>query len=493
MTGGPEATLPPAVSIDLERDSLRSYWLARARQHTQDSYAGVQLSKFPEDLRAYEHLLWLAAPDAVIEIGTHFGASALWFRDRLRALQAYGRLSREPRVITIDVDQSHAREAMPVADPDFGRQIILIEGDVRDPAVSGKVADLLGHDARCLVVEDSAHTRETTTAALSAFARFVPPGGFFVVEDGCVDVDAMRADAAWPRGVLPALDDWLETPDGAEFVVRRDLELYGISCHPRGFLQRRDESLEDELRSGLNWMYPWELGTPEPLALLHPELPSVHSTRAELIEDPVREALAAAGPQATAIDLACSEGWFAHRLLDWGAARVVAIDLRDQNVRRARVVRNHLGVSPTKLDVRQGDIYALEPAELGAFDVVLLLGLLYHVEDPVGALRRARALTGSVCVVESQLTRQSSAIHYGWGTSSSDERAEESLAMRIEADALTNPLASAPGVVSLVPNLPALEAMVLGAGFSRIELREARPRHNKQYRDGDRVVLIAWP
>lgn len=65
--------------------------------------------------------------------------------------------------------------------------------------------------------------------------------------------------------------------------------------------------------------------------------------------------------------------------------------------------------------------------------------------------------------------------------------------MRIEADALTNPVASAPGVVSLVPNPPALEAMVLGAGFSRIELREARPHHNKQYRDGDRVVLIAWP
>jgi hypothetical protein len=47
--------------------------------------------------------------------------------------------------------------------------------------------------------------------------------------------------------------------------------------------------------------------------------------------------------------------------------------------------------------------------------------------------------------------------------------------------------------VSLVPNLPALKAMVLGAGFSRIELREARPHHNKQYRDGDRAVLIAWP
>jgi len=38
-----------------------------------------------------------------------------------------------------------------------------------------------------------------------------------------------------------------------------------------------------------------------------------------MIEGPVREALAAAGPEATALDLACCEGWFSHRLLEWGA------------------------------------------------------------------------------------------------------------------------------------------------------------------------------
>lgn len=62
--------LSPKVTVQLERDSLLSYWLSRVRQHTQDSYMGIGLSKFPEDLRAYEHVLWLDAPDTVIEIGT---------------------------------------------------------------------------------------------------------------------------------------------------------------------------------------------------------------------------------------------------------------------------------------------------------------------------------------------------------------------------------------------------------------------------------------
>src|SRR4029077_13049492 len=81
--------LPPEITVDLAED-LRSYWRDRIRQHTRDVYADVRLSKLPEDLRTYEHLLWADRPDTVIEIGTQYGASALWFRDRLRTLQSYG-------------------------------------------------------------------------------------------------------------------------------------------------------------------------------------------------------------------------------------------------------------------------------------------------------------------------------------------------------------------------------------------------------------------
>jgi cephalosporin hydroxylase len=237
--------LPPTVEIDLERDSLRRYWLERARQHTKDTYAGVALSKFPEDLRVYEHLLWLDAPDTVIEIGTYRGASALWFRDRLRTLMHYHRIAQEPRVISVDLDQAPAREALLAADPTYADAIALVEGDVRDPSTAERVAELVGEGRRCFVVEDTEHTYETTAAALTSCARFVPPDGFFVIEDGCVDVDAMRIHQHWPRGVLPALHDWLPTEEGSAFTVRRDLELYGISCHPQGFLQRQDPPATD--------------------------------------------------------------------------------------------------------------------------------------------------------------------------------------------------------------------------------------------------------
>ena len=234
MVPGP---LPPAVQAGLS-ESVRDYWLDRMRQSSEDFYAGIPLAKFPEDLRVYEHLLWNCRPNVVIEIGTWHGASALWFRDRLRTIAAYG-LIRDPRVISVDVETDLARRSLAGIDPDFEREITLLDADVIDPGLPERVAAMLPAEASCLVVEDSRHVYRTTMAALEGFARFVSPGGFFVVEDGCVDVEEMRLGPEWPRGVLPAIRDWLMTDAGSEFECMRSMELYGITCHPEGFLRRR--------------------------------------------------------------------------------------------------------------------------------------------------------------------------------------------------------------------------------------------------------------
>jgi cephalosporin hydroxylase len=231
-----EAGLPSRVELDL-KSSAQQLWLARARQHTTDSYVGIPMAKFPEDLRTYEHLLWQMRANVVIELGSWSGASALWFRDRLQSMHAYGRV-RAPRVISVDLNQREAVAAVAAVDPAYEGTITFLEADVRDQTLPAQVEQQLPEHARCLVVEDSAHVYETTYAALLGFARFVPVGGYLVVEDGCVDVEEMRLDDSWPRGVLPAVADWLASPDGERFKVRRDLELYGMSCHPGGFLQR---------------------------------------------------------------------------------------------------------------------------------------------------------------------------------------------------------------------------------------------------------------
>jgi cephalosporin hydroxylase len=228
--------LPPAVVVQ-PSDSVRQLWMSRMRQCLDDVYAGVSLCKFPEDLRAYEHLMWSAAPQVVIEIGAYGGGSALWFRDRLRTLEAYGKVA-DPLVVSVELDPSPTIRALDGADAEWRSSIRLVAGDVRDPATAQRVAEVVPPGAAALVVEDSAHRYDTTWAALAHFSAFVQPEGFFVVEDGCVDIEELRLADDWPRGVLPALHDWLATEAGQGFRVRRDLELYGLSCSPEGFLQR---------------------------------------------------------------------------------------------------------------------------------------------------------------------------------------------------------------------------------------------------------------
>jgi cephalosporin hydroxylase len=229
----------PAKPIDGRLGQrLKYYWRDRMRIVFEDEYAGIPMIKFPEDLRVYEHLIWESKPSVVIEIGSHQGGSALWFRDRLRTLAAYG-LTSNPQVISIDLTISEAVKNVQSVDPHYAESITFLEADVTEPSLASRVRLLLPGDARCMVVDDSAHTWETTTASLRTFASYVPIHGYFIVEDGSVDIEPMRIDPAWPRGVLPAIEAWLQTKEGSAFTVRRDLERYIVTSHPRGFLQRQ--------------------------------------------------------------------------------------------------------------------------------------------------------------------------------------------------------------------------------------------------------------
>jgi Protein of unknown function (DUF1698) len=45
---------------------------------------------------------------------------------------------------------------------------------------------------------------------------------------------------------------------------------------------------------------------------------------------------------------------------------------------------------------------ATDAATLGRFDVVLYLGVLYHMENPLDAMRRLAAVTGEVAIIETE-------------------------------------------------------------------------------------------
>lgn len=78
------------------------------------------------------------------------------------------------------------------------------------------------------------------------------------------------------------------------------------------------------------------------------------------------------------LDLASLEGLFAIEFALRGA-EVLAIEGREANLEKARFAKDVHGLD--NLDLVLGDVRDLSASEHGTFDVVLCLGILYHLDD----------------------------------------------------------------------------------------------------------------
>jgi SAM-dependent methyltransferase len=114
------------------------------------------------------------------------------------------------------------------------------------------------------------------------------------------------------------------------------------------------------------------------------------------------------------LDLGCNEGGFAIEFALRGAG-VLAIDAREEHVDKTRFARDALGLD--QLEVEHGDVRDLDPARIGEFDVVLCLGVLYHLDVPAAfeLVERVARLTRRLAVIETQigLTRRERVFYGG--------------------------------------------------------------------------------
>lgn len=97
------------------------------------------------------------------------------------------------------------------------------------------------------------------------------------------------------------------------------------------------------------------------------------------------------------LDLGCGEGVYAVEAALRGA-QVLAIDARTERMREGAAVAARHGLGNVRF--AQEDVRRVSRATHGEFDVVLLLGLLYHLDDPVPVLGRLRDVCAHLLVVD---------------------------------------------------------------------------------------------
>jgi len=190
--------------------------------------------------------------------------------------------------------------------------------------------------------------------------------------------------------------------------------------------------------------------------------------RGETIRRVVAELRQALGLR-SALDAGCGVGFFSQILQECGLD-VSGFDGRTENVAEAR--RRFPGIA-----FEQGDVESGEILKLGTFDLTLCFGLLYHLENPMLAIRRLRALTGKGLLLESMCIPGSQA----------------GMVLREEPAAADQSLRE----IGLYPSEACLVKMLYRAGFGAVYRVAELPDHD-DFRDTPeharrRTVLFASP
>lgn len=209
----------PRVRRALARHFNRSYYYAMESTLFGRTWLGHTTLKYPTDLWAYQEIVAEVRPEVVLETGTFKGGSALFLATVLDSLG-------DGRVISIDLSQPETLPRHP--------RITYVEGSSVAPEVVSRVTEEIGDADRVVIILDSDHSRDHVLAELRAYARFVAPGSYVIVEDTTVNGNPVLPHHG--PGPAEAVTRFLAESNAFEPDPSREEML--LTQNPGGFLRR---------------------------------------------------------------------------------------------------------------------------------------------------------------------------------------------------------------------------------------------------------------
>jgi tRNA (mo5U34)-methyltransferase len=201
-------------------------------------------------------------------------------------------------------------------------------------------------------------------------------------------------------------------------------------------------------RQSLGWWHSFDLPDGSHIEGVN----SVEGLRKRLGQFPIPEDLRGK----RVLDVGAWDGWFSFEMERRGAD-VLAIDVWDNPL-----FHEIHSVLQSRVEYRQMDVYDLSPARVGRFDIVLFMGVLYHLKHPLLALERVCSVTEDLTAVDSFVLKEQQ-----------DRRRREPSAPRMEFYETSELGGQTDNWVG--PDVACLMAFCRTAGFARVELRSVLP------------------
>jgi cephalosporin hydroxylase/ubiquinone/menaquinone biosynthesis C-methylase UbiE len=482
----------------ISREWVRVGWAAN--YYFTLSWFGRPILQLPEDLVRLQEVVYRLRPDVIVECGIYSGGSML-FHATLCEAMGKGRV--------IGIDQHIPEDTLEaVTSHRLSRRIEMIEGNSVSPEVVDKVRSRIKPGETVLVILDSNHTKEHVAGELNAYSPLVTPGSCIVAADGIMRelTDVPGGDPSWAHDnpAEAALEFAEAHPEfelrQPEWPFNRSELRQNITYWPDAWLCRKTEAAPagkltaGEIREGIErlgpWFYRFDFGNG--LATT-PAIPAsvvdIFETRLRMVESTVNAHFGARLREIECLDIGCHEGFYSLAMAP-RVRNVVAVDARAENLNRARFVARALGV--TNIEFGEGRVETVSTDQGRKFPLTLFLGLLYHVEDPMRCLREVAAVTGELCVIETQVVDEVEG-YAEWGSREWTRPYQGILAVIDETgefDAGNRETGVSP--MATCPSPRALIYMLKQAGFRHAQILEPPTDAYEQHARGKRVVCAAY-
>jgi len=164
-----------------------------------------------------------------------------------------------------------------------------------------------------------------------------------------------------------------------------------------------EKSLAERINSFPRWHYQFDLDGH--LTPIHDDSKiNRHVQRKRYFFDPLVALLGGSLAGKRVLDLGCNAGFWSLHAIESGCDFVLGIDGREMHIEQASLVFDVNRIEKERYRFVQANLFETDFAALGKFDVVLCLGLLYHVSKPIELMERIAGVGSDVVVIDTHLS-----------------------------------------------------------------------------------------
>lgn len=166
-----------------------------------------------------------------------------------------------------------------------------------------------------------------------------------------------------------------------------------------------DEEIQKQIAAFPQWHYQFDLGghlTP----IREQEWVNRHNQRKQYFFDPLVQLHGNSLAGKRVLDLGCNAGFWSLHAARAGCDYVLGIDGRQMHVDQANFVFEVNGVDASRYDFLAADLFETDLIRFGKFDIVLCLGLMYHVSRHVELIEKIAGVNKDMLLIDTSLATE---------------------------------------------------------------------------------------